>query len=70
MTDTRLLFARVIAGGVTVIGGGALQILLWKTPLTGYWNAVVSHGYFWLLYILLGLFIGEHIVKWMKRLDD
>lgn len=70
MTQTRLWIARIIAGGVTVVGGGALQILLWKTPLTNCWDALASHGYLWLLYMLLGLFIAEHILKWMEHWND
>jgi membrane protein YdbS with pleckstrin-like domain len=58
--------ARVIAGAIVFIVGGATQILLWKTPAMGYWMALSSHSYLWLVYLLVGLFIGEHILKWLS----
>jgi membrane protein YdbS with pleckstrin-like domain len=67
MTDKKNTIARVVAGGIVLLVGGAVQILLWKTTAVDYWTALSSHSYLWLLYLLVGLFIGEHILKWLKH---
>jgi hypothetical protein len=67
MLVVKIWIARIIGAGATLVGGATLQILLWKSPSVDYWNALCSHPYLWPLYVLVGLFLGEHALKWMQR---
>jgi hypothetical protein len=57
----------MISALVCLLGGGALQIVFWKTADTTYFDALTRHPYLWIVYLLLALLIGEHSLRLMKR---
>lgn len=67
MKDWRVLIARAISALVCLLGGGALQIGLWKTPDKTYFDALTRHPYLWIVYLFFALLIGEHSLRLMKR---
>lgn len=66
--DKKVIVARIVGTLTVLVGGGMLQIALWGKPGEAGLDALLRHGYLWFFYILLGLLIGEHALKWMKRL--
>lgn len=67
MMNGKILAARIISALVCVIGGGALQIGLWKTPDHTYLEALAQYPYLWVVYLIIALLVGEHSLKMMKR---
>lgn len=67
MTDMRVTSARIIAGLSLLVGGGTVQVLLWRKHGEAWFNALGRHGYLWLVYFLLAMMVGEHSLKWIKR---
>jgi hypothetical protein len=66
VNDWRLLTARTISALVCLLGGGALQIGLWKSPDKTYFDALTQHPYLWIVYLLLALLVGEHSLRLMR----
>jgi len=62
----KVIAARLVAGLIFVVGGGALQIALWKKPGEEGFSALWRHPYLWFLYLLIALLISEHIIRWFK----
>lgn len=67
MRDWKVLMARVISAAVCLIGGGILQVVLWKVPDESYADALIRHPYLWIVYFLISLLVGEHSLRLMKR---
>ena len=67
MKDWKVLIARTISVLVCLLGGGALQIGLWKTSDRTYFDALTQYPYLWTVYLLLGLLAGEHCLRLIKR---
>ena len=67
MKDWKVLIARTISLLVWLLGGGALQIGLWKTSDRTYFDALMQHPYLWIVYLFLGLLAGEHCLRLIKR---
>jgi hypothetical protein len=67
MKNWKIIVARVISAVVVLVGGAAIQIGLWKTPDRTILDALTQHPYLWIIYFLLGLLIGEHCLRLIKR---
>lgn len=67
MKGWRVVIARTISALGCVLGGGALQMGLWKTPGNSYLDALLQHPYLWIVYLLLALLAGEHCLRLIKR---
>ena len=67
MKEWKVLIARTISLLVWLLGGGALQIGLWKTSDRTYFDALMQHQYLWIVYLFLGLLAGEHCLRLIKR---
>jgi len=67
MKDRNVFISRVISGLVLLGGGAASQIALWKTTDNNYIEALVSQPYLWIIYLFIGLLIGEHCLRTLKR---
>jgi hypothetical protein len=67
--DKKVVIAQIFATLVVFVVGSALQIALWHKPGETRLDALVSHGYFWFFYIILGGFSAEHAFKWFKQLS-
>src|SRR5437763_501980 len=52
---------------VFFVGGAAIQIALWKDPDRTIFDALMEHSYLWIIYSLLGMLIGEHCLRLLKR---
>lgn len=63
----KTIAARFISALVCVIGGGALQIGLWKSADRTYLEALAQYPFLWIIYLIFALFVGEHSLKMMKR---
>jgi hypothetical protein len=67
MIEKKVIVSRVIGVLVFLVGGGALQVALWKKPGDMHLAALGRHGYLWLIYLLVAMLISEHLLKWMKH---
>jgi len=63
----RVLIARKVSALVCVLGGGALQMALWKTPDKTYLDALMRHPHLWIVYVLVTLLAGEHCLRLIGR---
>jgi hypothetical protein len=62
-----VVMAWTVVGATCLILGSAAQILLWKRLGDDRLAALGRHSFLWGLYLLLGMFAGEHLLKWMKK---
>jgi hypothetical protein len=67
MIPIKVVLARMLGALVFVLGGSALQLVLWKRPGAGYLDALERHSYLWFFYLFLSLVVGEHSLKWLNR---
>ena len=59
--------ARTVAAFATIGGGSLVQIILWKEAEMTYFDALTKYSMMWVLYLLVGLLIGEHTLRWLKK---
>jgi len=68
MNDRHILFfARGLSVLVYLVGGGTLQVLLWKTPDGTYLKALMTKPVLWMAYLFIALVLCEYFVRAMKR---
>lgn len=67
MIEKKIIASRVIGVLVFLVGGGALQVALWRKPGDMYLAALGRHAYLWVIYLLVALLLSEHLLKWMKH---
>jgi hypothetical protein len=69
MNKSHILMARSVAVFVTVAGGSLAQIALWKDAEMTFFDALTKNSWIWIPYLLVGLLIGEHTVRWLKKVE-
>ena len=47
--------------------GAALQLLFWKSEDKSILEALLSHGSLWIAYLLVGVFVAEHVLNYFRR---
>jgi hypothetical protein len=47
--------------------GAALQLAFWKSDDKSIVDALLSHGYLWIAYFLVGVFVAEHVLNYFRR---
>ena len=47
--------------------GGLMQIVFWKSENTTISEALLSHGYLWIAYFVVGVLVAEHILNLFRR---
>lgn len=67
MSTLGILIARCVAGLVTIASGSLFQIVMWKRSAKTYFDALTEHSWLWILYLLIGLLIGEHAIRWISK---
>ena len=65
--DWRESVASCITVVVALLGGGAVQLLLWKKPGDSYLDTLDRHPYLWFFYLLFAMLVTEHILKWINK---
>ncbi len=65
----KVFWARLISAVIFTVGGGAAQILLWKTHSRSWGDALLQNGYMWFAYLLIALLAGEHCLKLLKKVE-
>jgi len=58
-----ILIARIVSALSTVLIGSFLQIFLWRNKTSTIVGALFHYPILWMLYLLIGLLIGEHIIR-------
>jgi hypothetical protein len=67
MVPIRVVLARILGALALVLGGSAIQLVLWKRHDAGYLDALEQHSYLWFFYLFLSLLVGEHSLEWLNR---
>ena len=47
--------------------GAALQLIFWKSDDKSTVDALLSHGYLWIVYFLIGVLVAEHVLNYFRR---
>jgi hypothetical protein len=56
----------LVVCAIGLIGAG-LQLAFWKSDDKSILDALLSHGYLWIAYLLIGVFIAEHVLNYFRR---
>jgi hypothetical protein len=68
MKDRQVILARCLTGVIYVVCGSGLQLLLWKNAERSIFEALVHWPVLWIAYLFVSLLIGEHLLRFIKRL--
>jgi hypothetical protein len=61
------MIARIVGVLAALVCGGAAQITLWRKPGGTSFDALTQYPYLWIAYALIGLLVGEHCLRIIKR---
>lgn len=68
MIDRVTIFSRIASGVICIVGGSAMQVMLWETPDRSRLDAILfGYGIPWFVYILVSHALGERILRMVSR---